>query len=170
VVKDEFGLFDPVFLTIYRHIDNCIVVLPEGLFQETELLFQTLKKWSETLHSGLGISPAARGVLDSLLVGGPAPVPSMARERGVSRQRIQQQVDLLLARGLVERQGNPAHKRSSIIALTDKGRGMTQNMRADELKALSRMQVGVSDHAVRDAAQVLSAWQAALQRDMAARL
>jgi DNA-binding MarR family transcriptional regulator len=145
-------------------------MLPEGLFQDAESLFLTLKRWSEMLHSELGISPAAQRMLDLLLVGGPAPVPSMARERGVSRQHVQQQVDALLERGLVERQGNPAHKRSSIIALTDKGRAMIQNMRADELHALSRMQVGVSDHAVGEAAQVLSAWRGALQRDMAARL
>ena len=143
---------------------------PEGLFQEAEALFQVAKRWSETLHSELGVSPAMRGLLDILLIGGPAPVPSMARERGVSRQHVQQQVDALLEGGLVLRQGNPAHKRSSIIALTDKGRAMIQNMRAVELHALSRMQVGVSDHAVGEAAQVLSSWRAALRRDMASRL
>ena len=89
----------------------------------------------------------------------------MARARGVSRQHIQQQVDALLERGLVERQDNPAHKRSSMLALTDKGRALIQNMRADELNALSRLQVGVSDNAMQEAAQVLSAWRAALQRD-----
>ena len=143
---------------------------PEDLFQDAEALFQAAKRWSDTLHSEVGISPAARRLLDILLIGGPAPVPSMARERGVSRQHVQQQVDALLEHGLVRRQGNPSHKRSSIIALTDKGRAMIQNMRAEELHALSRMQVGVSDHAVKEAAQVLSAWRAALQRDMDSRL
>ena len=143
---------------------------PEDLFQDAEALFQAAKRWSDMLHSEVGISPAARRLLDILLIGGPAPVPSMARERGVSRQHVQQQVDALLERGLVRRQGNPAHKRSSIIALTDKGRAMIQNMRAEELHALSRMQVGVSDHAVGEAAQVLASWRAALERDMASRL
>jgi DNA-binding MarR family transcriptional regulator len=111
-----------------------------------------------------------RGVLKLILLDGPATVPAVARARGVSRQQIQQQVDALLERGFVERQHNPAHKRSSMIALTDKGRALIQNMRAEELNALSRMQVGVSDNAVLEAAQVLSAWRSALQRDTVSRL
>ena len=129
------------------------------------MLFHALKEWAETLHSGLDVSVAMRGVLELILLGGPATVPDMARARGVSRQHIQQQVDALLERGLLERKDNPAHKRSSLIALTDKGHALIQNLRADELNALSRLQVGVSDNAVAEAAQVLSSWRAALQRD-----
>ena len=138
---------------------------PIALFNETRLLFHALREWAETLHSGLDVSVAMRGVLELILLGGAATVPDMARARGVSRQHIQQQVDALLERGLLERKDNPAHKRSSLIALTDKGRALIQNMRADELNALSRLQVGVSDNAVAEAAQVLSSWRAALQRD-----
>jgi DNA-binding MarR family transcriptional regulator len=138
---------------------------PEELFEETRLLFHGLKQWAEALHSGLDVTVAMRGVLELILIGGATTVPEMARARGVSRQHIQQQVDALLERDFVERQVNPAHKRSSMLALTDKGRALIQNMRADELNALSRLQVGVSDHAVQEAAQVLSAWRAALQRD-----
>jgi DNA-binding MarR family transcriptional regulator len=134
------------------------------------LLFHALKQWSDTLHAELGMTAAMRGVLELILLGGAATVPDMARVRGVSRQHIQQQVDALLERGWLERQDNPAHKRSSMIALTDKGRALIQTMRAEELNALSRVQVGVSDNALLEAAQVLSAWRAALQRDAAARL
>lgn len=139
--------------------------MPFALFNETRLLFHALREWAETLHSGLDVSVAMRGVLELILLGGAATVPDMARARGVSRQHIQQQVDALLERGLLERKDNPAHKRSSLIALTDKGRALIQNMRADELNALSRLQVGVSDNAVAEAAQVLSSWRAALRRD-----
>jgi DNA-binding MarR family transcriptional regulator len=142
----------------------------DDLFSETRLLFHALKQWSETLHAGLGMTAAMRGVLELILLGGPATVPGMARARGVSRQHIQQQVDALRARGFVERQENPAHKRSAMISLTDKGRALIQNMRAEELDTLSRIQVGASDNAILEAAQVLSAWRAALQRDTASRL
>ena len=145
-------------------------MIPEGLFDETRLLFQALKEWSETLHAELGLTAAMRGVLELILLGGPSTVPGMARARGVSRQHVQQQVDALLERGFLERQSNPAHRRSSLIALTDKGHALIQNMRADELNALSRMQVGVSDNAMLGAAQVLSAWRVALQRDTGTRL
>jgi DNA-binding MarR family transcriptional regulator len=144
--------------------------MAEALFDETRLLFHALKQWTETLHADLSITAAMRVLLEVLLVGGSATVPEMARARGVSRQHIQQQVDALLDRDLLERRDNPAHKRSVLIALTDKGRARIQNMRAVELNALSRMQVGVSDHAMVEAAQVLSAWHAALSRDTASRL
>jgi DNA-binding MarR family transcriptional regulator len=124
-----------------------------------------LKHWAETLHDRLDLTIAMRGVLELLLLDGSATVPDMARTRGVSRQHIQQQVDALLVRGFVERETNPAHKRSSIISLSDKGRAQIQNMRADELNALRRIQAGVSDNAMQEATQVLSAWRAALQRD-----
>jgi DNA-binding MarR family transcriptional regulator len=136
------------------------------LFNDTRLLFHTLKQWADTLHDGLDLSISTRAVLELLLLSGAAPVPDMARVRGVSRQHIQQQVDALLEHGLVERQDNPAHKRSPLIALTDKGRALIQSMRADEHNALGRIQVGVSDNAMAEAAQVLSAWRAALQRDI----
>ena len=144
--------------------------MPDDLWNETRLLFHTLRQWSDTLHAELRVGASMRGVLELILLDGPATVPAVARARGVSRQHIQQQVDVLLERGLVERQHNPAHKRSSMIALTDKGRALIQNMRAEELNALSRMQVGVSDNALLEAAQVLSAWRTALQRDTATRL
>jgi DNA-binding MarR family transcriptional regulator len=140
------------------------------LFGETRLLFHAVKQWSETLHTELGMTAAAGAVLEVILLGGPATVPDMARSRGVSRQHIQQQVDSLFERGFAERNDNPAHRRSPMIALTDKGRALIQNMRADELNALSRMQVGVSDSATLEAAQVLSAWRVALQRDTGTRL
>ncbi len=135
------------------------------LFNETRRLFHLLRHWAETLHSKLDISIAMRGVLELLLLEGPGTVPQMARARGVSRQHVQQQVDALLERGFVERQDNPAHKRSSLIVLSDKGRALIQTMRSDELRALSRLQPGVSDQAIADAVQVLASWRTVLQQD-----
>lgn len=141
-------------------------MVPDSLFNETRLLFHALTRWGEALHEGLGLTIPMRAVLELVLLGGPATVPEMARARGVSRQHIQQQVDPLLERGLLERQDNPAHKRSSMIALTDKGRALIRSMRAKEIDMLAKMQVGVSDNAMLEAAQVLSAWRAALRRDI----
>jgi DNA-binding MarR family transcriptional regulator len=141
----------------------------EHLFSETRVLFHALKQWVEAFHRELPVTVAMRAVLELALLGGPATVPEMARARGVSRQHIQQQVDALLERELVARRENPAHKRSSLIALTDRGRALIQNMRAEELAALSRLPVGVSDQAVVEATQVLAAWRAALRADTARR-
>lgn len=139
---------------------------PERLFDETRLLFHALKQWGESLHAGHGLTMPMRAVLELVLHAGPRTVPEMARARGVSRQHIQQQVDSLLDRDLLARQANPAHRRSVRMALTDKGRALIQDTRAAELDALSRLQVGVSDHAVQEAVQVLSAWRAALWQDI----
>lgn len=139
---------------------------PEPLFDETRLLFHALKRWAETLHEERQLSVSMRAVLELLLRAGPRTVPEMARARGVSRQHIQQQVDALFERGLLDRQANPAHRRSPRIVLTDRGRALVQDMRAEELDELAQMQVGVSDHAVQEATQVLGAWRAALQRDI----
>jgi DNA-binding MarR family transcriptional regulator len=141
--------------------------MTELLFNETRLLFHTLKHWAESLHAGQHITISMRGVLELVLLEGPMSVPDMARARGVSRQHIQQQVDALLGKDLVRREDNPAHKRSPLIALTDKGRALIQNMRADELDALSGLQAGVSDAAMQEAAQVLAAWRHALREDAA---
>lgn len=143
---------------------------PEGLFNETRLLFHTLKEWAETIDGGLEVTAPMRAVLELLLLGPPATVPEMARARGVSRQHIQQQVDPLLDRALVQRLDNPSHRRSPNIALTDAGRARIQSMRADELNALVHVQAGVSDAAIADAARVLSHWRAALERDTARRI
>jgi len=139
--------------------------MAEPLFSETRRLFHVLKDWTETLHFGVEITAGTRALLELLLREGSMSVPDAARARSVSRQLIQQQVDALLDRKLVQREPNPAHKRSSLIALTDRGRALVQNMRADELHALSRLQAGTSDTAMRDAAQVLAAWAEALSND-----
>ncbi len=137
----------------------------QSLFIENRRLYQALKQWRDALHEGLGLTAATRGILDALLLGGEATVPRIARERGASRQHVQQLVDALLERDLVERHGNPNHKRSSLIALTDKGRALVENMRAEERNAIGRIQAGVSDHAIEEAELVLAAWRTALQHD-----
>ena len=142
----------------------------ERLFEETRLLFHALKQWVESFHEELGLSAPMRAVLELLLRGGAMTVPDMARARYVSRQHIQQQVDALLESELVERTANPAHKRSPRIVLSDRGRALIQNMRAREQNAIARLQVGVSDNAVEEAVQVLTAWRSGLQRDAGERL
>lgn len=154
-----------VFLTEVCRFDIVLVMKPQSLFAETRLLFLALKQWGDALHEGLGLTAAARGILDALLLGGAATVPRIARERGASRQHVQQLVDALLERDLVERRRNPNHKRSLLIALTDKGRALVENMRAEERNAIGRIQAGVSDHAIEEAELVLTAWRTALQDD-----
>ncbi len=69
----------------------------QSLFIENRRLYQALKQWRDALHEGLGLTAATQGILDALLLGGEATVPRIARERGASRQHVQQLVDALLS-------------------------------------------------------------------------
>ena len=132
------------------------------LLTESRLLLQLLKQWSDRLHEDSPITATMRTVLELLLRAGPSAVPAMARAQGVTRQHVQLQVDALLKADFVRREPNPAHKRSPLITLTDKGRALIESTRADELRAFARLQTGVSDEAIAEAAQVLAACRAAL--------
>ncbi len=61
------------------------------------------------------------GVLRSLKTEGPQTLVQLARSRPVSRQRIQRIAAELGDRGFVEFRENPAHQRSKLLHLTDKG-------------------------------------------------
>ncbi|WP_406222954.1 MarR family winged helix-turn-helix transcriptional regulator [Streptomyces decoyicus] len=68
-----------------------------------------------------GLSVGVRAVLNLLREHGPMTVPQMGRAQALSRQFVQRMVNDAAARGLVESAPNPAHKRSSLIRLTEQG-------------------------------------------------
>ncbi|WP_242454503.1 MarR family winged helix-turn-helix transcriptional regulator [Bailinhaonella thermotolerans] len=68
-----------------------------------------------------GLSVGVRAVLTMLRANGPMTVPQMGRSQALSRQFVQRMVNDAAASGLVEAVPNPAHKRSSLIRLTDRG-------------------------------------------------
>lgn len=119
------------------------------------LLFHRLRAIGDDLHADLGITTPMRGVMQSLFDGGPQTVPQMAAARPVSRQHIQTQVDALAARGLVAAIPNPAHKRSSHIALTDAGRKIFESMRKKEIETLSSLLGGLSGAELKTTQQTL---------------
>ena len=141
-----------------------VVLTAERLLDEARRLSHALRRWDSVRRQG-DLTAAMRTVLELLLFDGPAAVPALARAAGASRQHVQQQVDALLAEGRVERRNNPSHRRSSLIALTDSGRALIQTVRSEELRALSRLQPGVSDDAIADATQALASLREALLRD-----
>ena len=69
-----------------------------------------------------GIGAGVRAVLDMLRREGPMTVPQMGRAQALSRQFVQRMVNDAAGRGFVEAVPNPAHRRSSLIQLTDPGR------------------------------------------------
>ncbi|MFI5014275.1 MAG: MarR family winged helix-turn-helix transcriptional regulator [Hyphomicrobiales bacterium] len=117
--------------------------------------FNRLKGMAEELHRDLGVNVSMRGVMESLADEGAKTVPSIAREKGVSRQHIQVNVDALLNDGMVEARDNPAHQRSPLITLTEKGKQIFAEARRREAEVLKSLAHGLEPKALSDAAIVL---------------
>lgn len=133
-----------------------------ALIDETRSLFHRMTSAAESLHHEGRLSGGRRGVLMELDRHGPRTVPHMARERPVSRQLIQMIVNELAKDGLVESIRNPAHKRSHLIGLTEKGRAHVREMKRKEGALLSRLPLDVAPDDMRAAADVLRALSEAI--------
>lgn len=86
-----------------------------------------------------GVGAGVRAVLDMLRLGGPMTVPRMGRAQALSRQFVQRMVNDAAERGFVEAIPNPAHRRSSLIRLTDAGRTAIETVIAHEHGLLGRV-------------------------------
>ncbi len=105
----------------------------------TRRLFQQLRATSDELLEGTGINSSQRAVLEFLSKHQAQTVSNMARERDVSRQHIQLIVNTLLELKLVEALDNPAHKRSPLISITEKGDRLFAEIILNEAKILDAM-------------------------------
>ncbi|GGQ27021.1 MarR family transcriptional regulator [Streptomyces griseomycini] len=84
-------------------------------------LYRRTQRKVEQDLSAEGLSVGVRAVLTLLHKHGPMTVPQMGRAQALSRQFLQRMVNDAAARGLVQSVPNPAHKRSSLIRLTEQG-------------------------------------------------
>lgn len=103
-----------------------------ALTQAVRGAFNRLKALGDDLHDDLDVTAAMRAVMETLSDAGPMTVPQIAKLKGVTRQHIQLLADALVEAGFASVKENPAHRRSSLIALTDKGRRTFAKMRARE--------------------------------------
>ncbi|MBO1332079.1 MarR family winged helix-turn-helix transcriptional regulator [Streptomyces sp. VRA16 Mangrove soil] len=85
-------------------------------------LYRRVLRKVELDGAGAGVSAGVRAVLDMLRKQGPLTVPQMGRAQSLSRQFVQRMTNEAAALGYVEAVPNPAHKRSSLIRLTEEGR------------------------------------------------
>jgi DNA-binding MarR family transcriptional regulator len=132
----------------------------EQLINEIRLLYQSLVKIGEEIHAGSNISMGMRAVLEFLDRNGDSTVPHMARQRRVTRQRIQILVNALLDRGLVQTRDNPASRRSPLIALSASGARTIVEMRRAEGREVT---VDVCDEKIQEAAHLLARVREALE-------
>jgi DNA-binding MarR family transcriptional regulator len=118
-------------------------------------LFHKLGHGATALHRDMEVSAGMRAVLESVVQGGSQSVPQMARVRPVSRQHIQGLVNALLDAGLVGYTDNPAHKRSKLVAPTERGREVFTAMRSREGAALRRLTLDCTPEQLAAANRVL---------------
>lgn len=71
---------------------------------------------------------AARWHVLSAITDGPRTVPSIARRLGLRRQSVQRVVNDLAAESLVALEDNPEHARSRLVALTEKGKHLVDEL------------------------------------------
>ncbi|NOZ84945.1 MAG: MarR family transcriptional regulator [Deltaproteobacteria bacterium] len=127
----------------------------ELLIDEVVALYHLLRAVVTRIHSDMDLTAAGRGVLRGLDRTGPQTVPQMARARPVSRQYIQAVVNQLGKRGLVELIPNPAHKRSSLVRLSARGKKLADAVAQKEEALLAELQIGLSEKELLLASSVL---------------
>lgn len=77
-----------------------------------------------------GLTPTQLSALGVVFREGPLTVGDLAKTEHVRAPSISRTVDLLVTAGLVERRANPDDARAVLVAITDAGREMVQNIRA----------------------------------------
>ena len=137
----------------------------DTLFRETVFLFHRMGAAAEAVHRERRIRGGERGILRSLHRHGPQTVPQLARARPVSRQHIQAHVTPLAAKGLVEFRTNPVHRKSHLVALTEKGRALIEEIDRTEKRLLSALPLRVAPGEIEEAASLLRAVRVALESE-----
>lgn len=136
-----------------------------ALVWNTRRLFQQLRATSDELLEGTGINASQRAILEFLDQHQPQTVSNMAREKTVSRQHIQTVVNDLLSLKLVQTQENPAHKRSPLIRMTEKGDKLFKKIIQSELKVLDGMADEFSEKNIATSIRTLAAVRDYLQSE-----
>lgn len=104
---------------------------------------------------GTGLTVRARAVLEILHAEDKATVPDIAQKLEIKRQYVQVMVNETLAEGLTVKRENPRHKRSTIIALTDKGRALIEDVVRREMLVVSSISAGLNASDVEAALEVV---------------
>ena len=135
-----------------------------ALTQAVRGAFNRLKALGDQLHADLEITTAMRAVMETLAAEGAMTVPQIAKLKGVSRQHIQLLADALCEGELATVRENPAHKRSSLIALTDKGKRAFSKMSGREAPVVEDLARSFGIEELERATGVLQRLAAALDK------
>jgi DNA-binding MarR family transcriptional regulator len=129
---------------------------PDELARVFDLLGPLYRQTVRNLEQASGLSVGVRAVLDLLRVREALTVPRIAQVLGLSRQFVQRCVNEAVEGEWVALRDNPAHRRSSLVAITDLGREMVDGIRAAEGELLVPVAAGMSHEDVQACARVLT--------------
>lgn len=118
-----------------------------------------LKEPADRLTAPHGQSPSRYALLRDLALRGPASVAQIAKARATVRQAVQRLADAVTADGLTEYVQNPAHKRSNLLSLTNRGWSVIQAIAEDEAVGFDQLAQGFSPSDLRIASRVLRAFK-----------
>jgi DNA-binding MarR family transcriptional regulator len=93
----------------------------EQLLLQTAATFFRMRALGRTFGAVTSWGGGSWGLMRTLHQQGPHSIAEIARQRPVSRQRIQKLASELAEEGLIEFIDNPAHQRSKLMKLTERG-------------------------------------------------
>ncbi|WP_246066579.1 MarR family winged helix-turn-helix transcriptional regulator [Aliiroseovarius halocynthiae] len=105
---------------------------------------QRIEARIESDLQGTGLTVRMRAVLEALTEHGPQTVPDIAFKLEIQRQYVQLMVNDTIKVGLAEKQKNPRHARSPLIALTKSGLDQITRILEKEGAILSELTDGLS--------------------------
>lgn len=106
--------------------------------------------------AGGSITMPMRAILERLVEDGPRTVPQLAGALWITRQGVQRIVDEAKDLGYVETRTNPEHKRSHLIALTDRGSAAYRSLHGDELVRMDDIAAGLDSADIDACVRVLA--------------
>lgn len=106
---------------------------------------------------GTGLTVRMRAVLEILHKYDEQTVPEIAARLEIKRQYVQVMCNETLASGFIEQRANPRHKRSPILALTNHGRSLIEEIISKELKLMEEVGANLSNEDISTALEVVLA-------------
>lgn len=117
---------------------------------------RSLEEHARRHIEGLGICPSDFGILAVLLREGPLPVSVLGRCVCLTSGSTTTAIDRLEAKGLVQRRGDPADRRTRSVRLTPPGRALIRRADAQHERALAQALRSLTTAEQREAVRLLT--------------
>jgi DNA-binding MarR family transcriptional regulator len=118
-------------------------------------LMQAAESCVEDGLAGTNLTVRMRAVLEILHKYGEQTVPELAARLEIQRQYVQIMCNETLASGFIEQRANPRHKRSPILALTNQGSTLIEDILSNEMQIMQEMSEGLSTEDIATALKVV---------------